>query len=1758
MVRLLRLALILLLASCNSQKSSDVVINTSGIFTPVTVTYDHKEIGETYDFGEYVIGSGPALYTITVRNNSLFPLTELKMTMETFEAFGFGFEKTDDGKNRFPGKTGTCKAILLPTQSCTIVLSFETNISKFYEQPVTFSYLNYIEGANRVINLQVLAGNPASLIFDDNITNYYFGELVGMAEIPVLERDIDQEYSQVLRVTNAGDLKARNIVNNNIILTQTCNSAETKTCPAGQNTAYRIVHNCPVELSHGESCQVELFFKPLNQANTAEMKHVRYDSTVQIKYKTSLLGAEGVLNAYTTTNSVNIEARFETSIESQVFENKIVVGNRDLRAFRVNNRGFRNGFMRKLVVKDLLGVHVASCVANPLTKPWLECYDSMVTNIKTLAEFPFKLKDKNDCLGAPFDDGKIIPVDQGCAFDIQFQPSLTYQTGKYFDYEIFAEYDSLWKGNSTIAENQLHTLIAESLSAAKIVPWSIIHNGLNISDKTSLSDTIVTYDGGRVGLMSPLNFRRRNLLVTFKNEGGVAATVVVAKDGRGNIIPQKEINPVGVDIGLTNPKYFTKALINTNNCTEIEPNQTCTIQLSFAPVTFYDWTINANNMFDVLFPAPGPYLDSYKQFIMTYKDGSTYTDTNTYTTVVDSGPNQSESRLKMDLVEKGQLDDYTTQSMGLGVQTNGTSYRREVRFSNIGTKDIPYLPYIGSRDLKKLIKGTIIVPTNPASLDPGTLDCYGIFDFYHTSGDSLAVINARSHLWDPFPVGKDCLLTFEYYTPKRHLTSDDVKSAVGALKENSRMSDSSATGWEYERVAELGFDFALDAYDGDTTDPAAVGPLASAFGKHIEGKKNSIGATYIQAAKLTLYTPRPMIGSSLFRPGWSTQNVDDEEGVNFLIGTVIPDSWYFSDYTEQSTGFVGYDADFFKGNLTKNFFPHTMTLPTLTDYQLVYYMGSVPTGTVINGSNTLVNAGRQTANIISATINTIQRPNPISTVQHFNTTLTSATFPLPLGMISAAAGPSVSGGHAVSYSFSATDPGVYAAEIVINYKDGSYDSVGPYHLPLPGVDPRVPVIRQKKFLVVAEVSNNTPALKLDIQDYDIATDDVTPAIETPGAITPANMSYFENTTPVHTFTSIKIPVPARKDSYLKRRFIFYNSSATAPINEIKLFFRSNGSSLVKDGLQSPTSYYVCMTGSQTNATLAAVDSSAVAQPMCTGTCGTTAFNLAPGGSCYIEIRYQPTGSTTTKSVTLTALHKTDTNRYIHRNLDLSFLSQDPAAVSISNRTAQIIRTGLGTLNSYNIDFGSPIQTANPMVFSYDAVPTGGWNKMLQMLNPTITRASFLKSYQLYYKQFIDPAVTDAALKQMEPAYPAAYTKNVGGILYTLIWQQNYPSSANPRIQVWSNRECLVGDDTGQWFQKGFTGLTCKMIPILFADINYINRALNVNLASDMDPNYVRLQYYTSNRVSTAAVTFHFTGNMKPNTSGAAAPNGINYYQNVSATSDEGGKVTFKFAEMNPATPALGPIVGYRIYFSPTTSPLNTVFPALTPATPYWDEPVNGTGLYQLTQKNLGVNKYMYYRIYPIRQFAAYTQSPNPFGLSSGKYLSDPSIPVLPVVIPNANFIYQHIGRYLIERGVNNANLLTHAQAKTTCSSRSKLTVTQGPSVVQFSYAMIQPPVWNVILGRPDGSNYNLNDYSLWLDNSLVNIHAKVAAYPEYNPTADLAFLEAPLVFYIKKTGCGINCPGNTAVGNAFGQPGYVSYVESTVNFAGSRCYIQLP
>ena len=267
MGRLLVVLFILLgLSACNSKSgetSNSVQINTTGIFNPISLSHDNVEIQPVHDLGEYLLGSPKQVFLFRIRNNSLYKIFDIGLTLEgDTTTSGFRFNKDKAGLSVFPGYTGTCNGSLNPGGSCTVALQFETTIKGQYEQDITFNYVNLVEPASRPLKLIILAGNAASLVFDTDESNFTFGNKIGLAQLAFVEKEDEFMDEKIINVTNAGDLRARKIT---LSMSQKCESAFDKLCPVGQDKAYSFTTNCPSILASGESCQTTVYYYPRNK-----------------------------------------------------------------------------------------------------------------------------------------------------------------------------------------------------------------------------------------------------------------------------------------------------------------------------------------------------------------------------------------------------------------------------------------------------------------------------------------------------------------------------------------------------------------------------------------------------------------------------------------------------------------------------------------------------------------------------------------------------------------------------------------------------------------------------------------------------------------------------------------------------------------------------------------------------------------------------------------------------------------------------------------------------------------------------------------------------------------------------------------------------------------------------------------------------------------------------------------------------------------------------------------------------------------------------------------------------------------------------------------------------------------------------------------------------------------------------------------------------------------------------------------------------
>lgn len=1760
-VRLLVLILILLmLSACNSGdgESKSIKINTGGIFNPVSLSYDNVEIQPVHDLDEYLLGTPKKVYPFQLRNNSLYYINQISLKIEGFSSFGFKFNKDTNGVSAYPGYMGTCADSLPPGGVCTIYLQFETSIKGQYEQDITFHYKNLVEEQTRPLKLLILAGNAASLVFDDEETNFSFGEKVGLGQIPVVEKEDKVVLTKTLNVTNAGDLKARDI---KLLLTQTCASESLDgDCPPGQNVAYSFTTNCPPIMRANESCQAFLKYAPKNfdsDINNPDpaLANIRFNSTLRYDYINSLEGPnnKAALNAYITSVSTRIEGDFRTSIDTLPFETQMVVGNRIQKSVRISNKGFREARLYKLIIQQGATI-IGHCVRDS-SSLLMSCYtDANLTTPLSLASFPFYFRDKNSCFGtSALNDGSLVNVDGGCQLDLFFQPSNTYKSSGASIFKLNAMFDSRWKESETLKTNYFLDSSGTYLAAARLVPEKITYDGklLPLTSLHSLNE-IASFDLGRIGMMSSNSFKRKSMDITFLNEGDVVANNVSAKDGWDITIPHKEDNPTGVDLkpsGGDNKPLYSEAKISTAYCNQIPPGGRCTISINFAPISKGSventraYAFDQNNIVD---PS-----QSFKSLFMNYTDGSQFSDLNR-TDIPDSGPASSQAQLKANFVARGVLGEFNGSKLGSSLPfPHSQILKGYVLLTNIGTDKIRYIGYTGFNTFSAKSGNSIIASDLSAfstiyasSLYGPLKDCKDIIDFNYNPTDSCTLVNSKIYSVGN-PTGKgflnpdeSCALTFEsrptVYTRNDYVPHELYRPS-GAPFANTIQS------WNFLNTT-VQFNAFFDYYNNDLNAPGSLGNLTSCVGG-IELSSDAAGGTRrLPNALFNPHSPYPNASAILYRKASVLPELRDSANALFRLAFPIAENWFFSQNNVSAIPISGeISADIVTAVNSKNHFPAQVNISPLDigNYDYVIHLGTFPIGQLIPTGFLLSNMSSGLQGMWKGSTSTLVLRPPSSVV----TNQFGYAFNIPMDKVIPGVPTSFppTGGtiEDIRINFQADVEGIFASEFTYSYLNGDYDGT-----------PDNPYTITQKILVIAEAISDAPDLGVKYAKYQVVTDGFSAPALTPsvpeGFIPSDYVTYNaspgdQSTNEWITLDAVKVPSPTSTDFFVRTNILIHNTSTTLPITEIKLLPKLSTSATLKTPLNFGDEIKFCFDTSS---------------PLCKGTCsGVT--TLAPGASCYFEVFYRPSENQLAKDLVIQANYRMQANQYFSRNIKLSFLPKDPALLLAVGKTKDSIRVNLGNIQSYSLDLLTDKEiTADPQIIAFDQA--AGVNKRIQVVNSSLTRASFLKAYQ----ELIGSSNINAA-----PA-DSAYNYSSDGISSALIYQKNY-TNGQPRIQVYANKPCLMGgltteDDALPLFQKGFNSNTtelCYLSVVLRANTHYMNVDLVTATASLMEPNHVRIPYYNNDRSSFSYFNLHFIGKLKPPSS-LGAPNNVTTYTQVKATSS--GTVSFKWAEMTPKNPALGAIVGYRVYYSTSQTALDSIYAAQASYVDDYDVP-KPLG-YQLTQNGLVQKRYYYYRVVPIREYASYLPTQTFVGIvpfyqmPPKRYLSETGVPKIGVVIPPSDMFYDHDAQMLIYRNVKSTDLLTIAAARTACSSMPKLRLNRSGGNADFTNRLITQAAWNSIIANINENAYNPYNLTVWLNGTTQNIHTKLLTYTGYNPTDEAKYLLGSSVFYQKTNLCQPNCTGDKAVGTVYHNPqyaGFESYISTGYVYGSARCHVNL-
>ena len=1071
----------------------------------IKVNGDIVTLNTVKDLGEFVKDTDPKSITININNRSSKEYTDINLSMNNVLVRNYNFHPNNDGDNLFPGLGGTCTRTLASGSECTIVLTFSSSKSEVSIQNFDLTYNNLIGPRRLTFGLKYLSGSVAKLIFSGDVgTQFKFGQLIGAGEKPVIERSVASTYSKSLVIENTGELSARNISFSNA---ESCRSTFDNTCPAGFKDVYTFTHDCPTRLFSGETCELVVDLSPKNQdplfgAVPDNIKEILYSSTFTTNYGKDPENTTAALNGYFSSFSTQIEATFDVTINSLDFPVILTVGNRDKKALRIVNKGYREGRIKSLNILDSSDTLLGKCIKPNGLSDLLYCYDTNLTTQLTLEDLPFFLKDRSNCI-APIGDTEFdINVEGVCLFDLVFQPSVAYLTDRNFDIKLEVEFDSRWKGEVHIVNNFLLSSLASSISAAQI---DIDGMTFDTNPVTTFTDNngVRMFDLGRLALLSQNFPFYRPLVFSMNNNGSTSATDTIIKDGSGRLIPHNDDNPSGVSLGVNDPKYFRSTSSVGNGCRVI--NGSCSFVTNFAPFGLATPELNDQNMFDNI---SGPI--KYKSFILEYEDGSLYSDNNRDTDTKDIAKKVFETRLTAALITKGLLQDVTVTNSGRDYSPSnivaGDTSDFTLLIRNIGTGPVSYLGNTAS--ITSLLPSTELVATLTPAAFGANHDCLDIIDFGYSLSDEYNDIMARSASWSSLGVEDVCALTYRSQL-KNNSRSEDVQGVTieedfGQMARYFNLVDLASNSdelWEFP-AGSLRSDIALRWHDGDTTDPALTALATSdpvyhlgvyrSTGSYRAGVRNRTPAKIIPASAY------PLTSAVIYRQSYVRPQLD-YMGTMVHASDTIPELYIFGPGNETIASESSHKAVFSKthaaGRVNNNY-----------DYSI--HFGSFPTGRAFPLQFLLHNAGEN-----QGTISSISWDSQDATITN--------VIGLSSGLIGSL------GNQEITFDFQASAAGQYESILSVTYNNGLSN-------------------KTFKIQILADALLNTsiPTLSAKVANFSLGLSDYNPPVETENVsstVVLADNHQMSNETVV--FEYVKNNSINANSGYEKKRLYFENNTA---------------------------------------------------------------------------------------------------------------------------------------------------------------------------------------------------------------------------------------------------------------------------------------------------------------------------------------------------------------------------------------------------------------------------------------------------------------------------------------------------------------------------------------------------------------------------------------------------------------------------------------
>ncbi len=1765
-----------ILISCE-QKTNNVELNDDSVLQTVDLSINDIEAGEEIFLGEFSPGQESIPVEIQIFNsNEKYHIEDFKLEFVEQSSMLKFFSDGEAGAV-FPGDGGDCTQTLNSLGTCKAMLEFSPIKQGEFKFQVKATYLNLLGPTEHILTFSAFVGVQGELEFVENISSLDFG---------VFANAEDEYTEKILTVRNIGQIKVENI-NLEIDISN------------DQISDFQISkNNCLDALISEDQCEITIKFKPIgDNINSADNFHA---ASLVIEYDRDSAGSEGTLTKPMRAYSTRIEGKFRLlGAQSHGFE-PITLGNETKKDVVFQSFGLKEGIIKSVFIKNQSGQMLGTCALPVNANGYLTCVNDLGAS-ETLTDFPYKMKDLNNCLEKAIKGIEGIGLETNCGFELTFHESYQSIAPKFYSGNILGlNYDSTYQDQETLKSEDFFSFSAESLNSACLsfgaLSFELFSGDTTISQLNPLQTGSYCYahereiefdNNNEISVVKFQTANPKNWSVEISNLSGQQISSLEVIMG-GKVLSSTSQN-------LNLPSAYKNV---TTTCTALLPNeameQKCFVNFDFS---LLESTIAQENIdaFDEVLDAANQI--GYKYIDIYYNDGANFQDDG----VTALAKKRARLKIKMKVERRAFLVvDVTKEgTTDYPVGSPNLPEIRNITLTNQGSKAIPYIKVLADYD-----------EINPNNYGVKILESSSCLSYIDPDISLQQNVNPPDPLVTQLPAGASCELNIHIdqkayedvsrtsfildpYVDKRvnytsmvwynlfapGLTTDEqisggtYKQAFNVLRtgtfyrEYFRDFDSSNNNtmeaWE-QKGREIKMDFDFQYYNGDEDAVEAEPDLGVLRPVENRSSPITVGIKTLELAKLIPETVFPYHAALIYRPSLTLPALSIPD---YLAAPKSGGLFYY-----QNRLTYAYDEVPKAVNLPPVLYNAVPSQPSRKGASFIRYYYARANNFSTTQFNPIYFLARTNSfdvakPFIETQISLESEPENIDYAVHFGTFPSQKLDGAPVEQY---------------FHFRLYNRGQVNLEIksLKFLKKGTpsasaFTFITPEHLPTSNPRKKKPNQNQiiqlrlstdtagvysdivevvyfngveektKRILVIADVIDDSPRISIKTRSYDV-------------------VESTDNNGQVNVSEALEVPVAYKEnfnDDLLKYNpYYRYTSGIDFDTEVIKMraiagspVYGKKRIEIVNDSLHEMKTLRVFLGRDMgTKATLADKILIAITNPsqpiyLSRPLAGDNGCLEKDSNGVGIENFNLAAGESCFIDLkyqpvegSLEAFHELAISYQIQ---DRQYTLRKLIVHFEPFPPANLIVENVNTVSVQDNSAGGAIQRSYPTYFGGQSDPS---HLKLNVFPEIATRGC---STCLSRMKVVNNASKKATLLK-------AYRVLKGAGYETALIPANgdehqVAQSGSGLIKVFANRACFYGDDEfDDSLEPEEKGMNFETVAECYLTVKYTDHGQSLtNFAIEERDTVAEILYYNNDWLSHDNFFVHATGFVEPNQMNIAESEDESDYYNVEANSS--GAISFSWPKLSEKNANWGTLTSYRVYYSSNDGDFNNIY--RTQAA-YVDVPTESVSF---NPGDFAEGEFVYFRVVGLRSKAV--------GGTDKLYISESPLGILQIVVPPADMTYIYEENILLSHKKSD-DLMSKTAALSNCQSQD-VELLKNNSTLNFPMSLMGANEWSYIESDSGVSDYsNAINIPHWTTqvSDIEEVLEQRDLLDQYNPSVKIDAFSAPdYLVYMKNC---TNLPSCNMLSLIRGGDeaidlylnGYLYVDEAVFDKAYSRCVVELP